>query len=778
MARAQCAAVVVLFTTVYWTCSGAITVASASIERELAAARQALDQGRPDVAVKQLQPLLETIGKELPFQSTFDLLALIARAERGLGAYRRAVSHLSLLMARTPDDAPPRARALVRTWLADAWLRLGRIDRAEKLLAGAEAIARESKDSALLGSVLLNLGAAQSVVGDRVDARRTYAESLKLSTQAQDWGTAARAGINAARLSAEWPAPKADEQDLVSAELDPVALVRGALEHGQKIEHPGERAFVFLAAGKAALANLKAGWPSRSELALLAHEALREAAQIARKIPNSRLSSYALGYLGALYEFASERSSALEFTHAAALHAQTARANELHFEWQWQLGRLYAANGDRARALAAYRHSVRAREQMRGEAGLHPKRAGTQFDEGAGAVYFELADLLLRPPSGPESDIERQSRLRAARDVIERLKAAELEDYFQDDCVTALQSRIQFIENIDPSAAVIYPIPFPDRLELLVSVGDIFHQVKVDVTEARVIEQVRAMRYQIESVIARRYLRPAQQLYTWLVRPILPLLEAANVRTLVFVPQGELLSIPPAALHDGKNFLVERFPVATTPGLKLTDPQVLTRQNIETLLGGLSESRAGFSALPYVTRELESVRTTFNSTVFENRAFTRENLQDALAKVPYGIVHLATHAQFDADPKKSFILTYDGRLSLDGLEQLIAQSEFRDEPVELLTLSACETASGKHGSALGLAGIGVKAGARSVLATLWSVSDEATVLLMRTFYETLASRPDLSKAQVLRRAQLRVLGERRFRHAGYWGAFVLIGNWL
>ena len=125
---------------------------------------------------------------------------------------------------------------------------------------------------------------------------------------------------------------------------------------------------------------------------------------------------------------------------------------------------------------------------------------------------------------------------------------------------------------------------------------------------------------------------------------------------------------------------------------------------------------------------------------------------------------------------KNFILRQS--LSLDGLEQLIAQSEFRDEPVELLTLSACETASGKHGSALGLAGIGVKAGARSVLATLWSVSDEATVLLMRTFYETLASRPDLSKAQVLRRAQLRVLGERRFRHAGYWGAFVLIGNRL
>lgn len=97
--------------------------------------------------------------------------------------------------------------------------------------------------------------------------------------------------------------------------------------------------------------------------------------------------------------------------------------------------------------------------------------------------------------------------------------------------------------------------------------------------------------------------------------------------------------------------------------------------------------------------------------------------------------------------------------------------------MELLTLSACQTAAGDDRAALGLAGVAVKAGARSALATLWFINDQATALLITEFYHQLRD-PDLSKAKALQRAQLILLNDRRYQHPGYWSPFLLIGNWL
>ena len=138
---------------------------------------------------------------------------------------------------------------------------------------------------------------------------------------------------------------------------------------------------------------------------------------------------------------------------------------------------------------------------------------------------------------------------------------------------------------------------------------------------------------------------------------------------------------------------------------------------------------------------------------------------------------MASHAQIDREAKDSFLLTYDGRLTMDGLERFIKLSRFREKPVELLTLSACSTAAGDERAALGLAGIAIKAGARTALASLWFINDESTSILVSRFYEQLG-RPNTSMAEALRQAQLSLLAERRTRHPGYWAPFLLIGNWL
>jgi CHAT domain-containing protein len=195
------------------------------------------------------------------------------------------------------------------------------------------------------------------------------------------------------------------------------------------------------------------------------------------------------------------------------------------------------------------------------------------------------------------------------------------------------------------------------------------------------------------------------------------------------------------------------------------------------LLGGLSEAVQGFSALPNVTSELQNIQKLYGSVIYQDREFINANIEKAMKGTPYNIIHIASHGQFDRDPQKTFLLTYNDKLSMNQLERLIAQGKFRDQAVELLTLSACQTAVGDDRAALGLAGIAIKAGARSALASLWSINDEATSQLMIEFYRQLQNTSN-SKAKALQQAQQKMLSDERFHHPAYWAPFILIGNWL
>jgi CHAT domain-containing protein len=195
------------------------------------------------------------------------------------------------------------------------------------------------------------------------------------------------------------------------------------------------------------------------------------------------------------------------------------------------------------------------------------------------------------------------------------------------------------------------------------------------------------------------------------------------------------------------------------------------------LAGGLTEAVQGFPALPFVDIELDELRALGTREVLRDRSFTTEALERELKTKPFDVVHLASHAQFEADSRRSFLLTFDGRMTLDRLEDTLKVNRFRDEPVELLFLSACQTAAGDERAALGLAGVAVKAGARSALASLWHINDQASSALVAEFYRQLA-KPGVSKAEALRRAQREMLNDLRYRHPGYWSPFLLIGNWL
>jgi CHAT domain-containing protein len=280
----------------------------------------------------------------------------------------------------------------------------------------------------------------------------------------------------------------------------------------------------------------------------------------------------------------------------------------------------------------------------------------------------------------------------------------------------------------------------------------------------------------LEKRTTRQYLPAAEALYDLLLRPLESRLE--GIDTLVFVPDGPLRTIPLSALHDGAGFVIDRFGVTTLPSLELLDPRPVGTVAITPLLNGLTEAVEGFPALPYVDQELDEIAAIYGGTQLRDGRFVVPEIEDSLARTPFSVVHIASHGVSAGVPQNSFLLTYDGRLDMDQLEQLIKLSRFRDEPVELLTLSACRTAAGDDRAALGLAGVAVKARARAALATLWFINDQASSLLVSEFYRQLARTPRPSKAEALRQAQLAIKADPRYRHPAYWSPFLIIGNWL
>jgi CHAT domain-containing protein len=367
-----------------------------------------------------------------------------------------------------------------------------------------------------------------------------------------------------------------------------------------------------------------------------------------------------------------------------------------------------------------------------------------------------------------------------AREVIESLQLAELDNFFQDACLNAKPIQI---DQIDQTAAVFYPIILSDRLEVILALpGQPLHQYTTSLPKEQ-IEQTLNSLPDTATILRLRlslknFLEPSQQAYNWLIRPVEADLAASGVKTLVFVPDGAIRNLPLSALHDGERYLIEKYSVAIAPSLQLVDPQPLTQEKLKVLAFGLSEAREGFPPLPNVQLELERIKAAVESQVVLNESFTDLNFQQAIESFSFPVVHLATHGQFSSKASDTYILTWDNPINAKNFGDLLrTQQETRTRPIELLVLSACKTAKGDERAALGLAGVAMRAGTRSTLASLWVVSDEATAWLMTAFYEELAKN-QATKAEALRHAQLTILQDKEFAHPYYWASFVMVGNWL
>ncbi|MCS6959839.1 MAG: CHAT domain-containing protein [Pseudanabaenaceae cyanobacterium SKYGB_i_bin29] len=505
---------------------------------------------------------------------------------------------------------------------------------------------------------------------------------------------------------------------------------------------------------------------------------LQTAIAEAQTLENKRAESYAVGYLAGVYHQQGKLQQAETLTLQALALAATAGASDITYLWQWQLGRISRAQQRTADSLSFYAAAFQTLQPLRRDlVAINPEIQFT-FRDSIEPIYREYVDLLLadRNPS--------QSNLQQARNVIEALQLAELDDFFREACINV---KPKVIDAIDPRAAVFYPVIGYRRLDVIVKLpGDqnLLHYA-IPVEKTSVESTLKALQtYLPDRTRSAQVRQLSQTVYSWLIRPVQDRLAAIQAQqnepiNLVFVLDGILRNVPMAALYDGKAYLIQKYPVAVAPSLQLVDPQPLAKVEIAALVAGISQERAvqgrSFVALPQVESELVSVQGKVKTKdKLLNPNFTSFNLQERLATKDVSIVHIATHGKFSSIAEETFVLLWDQLLNVKEFDQILRATE-RGKPIELLVLSACETAAGDNRAALGLAGVAIRAGARSTLATLWPVDDVFTAFFMERFYTEL-SKPGVTKALALRKAQLAALQVENRPY--FWAPYILIGNWL
>jgi CHAT domain-containing protein len=694
-----------------------------------------------------------------------DALRGLARARQMNGDYAGSEAPLERAekLAHSGDDAGRAAMALGE--LGAALVALRDFERAEVTLERGVSAARSSGDARALALALNQLGTLRASQGRAEDAAEYYHEAAERAGTVGDALLEAQALANAARAGIGRERPEQVRASLALAEQRSADLDQGIQTVALRIH---------LAESEARLGAQAPRLRSRSLLA--AHRLLLEASAEAGAIGDDRLRSRVYGSLGGLYEREGGRSAeALYLTRRAMEAADRARAPELLARWHTQAGRIQWAAGDLEHALASHRRAVSLLEEVRPESRARYGGPETSFRRAFEPSYLALVDALIE-----RSEHDRDTRsalLFEARDTVEQWKSAELRDYFRDDCVAALESSKRSLEEVAGTAAVVYPIPLDDRLELLVSTPAGIERHRIPVSRAALLDEVEAFRSALEIRSTYAFRGPAQTLFAWLVEPYLAGLEEAGIDTLVVVPDEILRTIPFGALHDGKRFAVERIAVAVTPSLRLIAPRRLEPARSRILLAGLTESVQGYPELENVRAEIDAVHERYGGRVLMDGDFRAERLESELRERPPGVVHIASHAEFTGDPGTSFVLAHDRRLPIEELSRWVESNRFGNEPLELILLSACETAAGSEQAALGLAGLAVRSGARSAVGSLWSVNDEATSRLIVAFYEALGT-PDASKAEALARAQRALIQDRRFDHPFYWAGFMVINNWL
>ncbi|MEE3718402.1 CHAT domain-containing protein [Tumidithrix elongata RA019] len=672
------------------------------------------------------------------------------------GKYDKAIDyHLqALAIAREIKDKEGEGKDLGN--LGIVYLSLGKYDKYIEYEQQWLAISREIKDRESEAAALNNLGIAYERLGKYDKAIECYLQDLALSREIKD-----RLGESNTLVNLGTIYKILDKTDkAIEYFVQALAIKRDIKDRWGEVQ---------------ALSNLGAAY-----LALIdfdkAIDYERQALAISREINNRESESNALSLIGYM------------------LYNRT------------DLAILY------------YKQSINVRESIRKDIRKLDKDLQQSYLKTVSIDYKRLADRLLD-----------RGRVIEALQVLDLLKIQELDDYLKNikgndrtsqgirllepekvfsiqlpafsfqqsrELNRQLARQIQrlpkseidkppdYLQKLPQGTALLYPLILDDRLEIVLFSANTpaIHRtvnIKKDDLEKLVTE------FKDNLVQGRKdpsddgFLKPAQKLYDILIKPIEADLKNAKTTTILYAPDGKLRYVPLTALYDGKQFLIENYAVNNLIAYILTDFTPKTSKQPSVLAGAFGgkkgEKLFGQDALPASLVEVSEIgKLIENSKALIENNFGRKATEGQLPN--YNILHLSTHAEFKSgDPDNSFILFGNG-----DILRLREISELKMPNIELIVLSACETAVVKSGSGVEILGFGYqiqKAGAKSAIASLWRVNDAGTQSLMQAFYGYV-KQGDRSKASALRQAQIDLIRGKQFSHPFYWSPFILIGNGL
>lgn len=714
--------------------------------------QQQLDHGDPQAALEtwlQAETLYRKAGEQA---GKIGSQLNQARALQALGFYRRAKTLLEQVVAEQQSAPESALKANGLLTLGNALRLVGEYERSQDVLMSSLAIAQQINSPPNVQAAYLHLG-------------NTLAALQELPTALDHFGKAA-----AMEGTLQFTARLRQFKLLQQLERSPEAVALLPQIESQLETLPAGQQAIYGRVELAALLMQGAESKSAPQTKLKSAQLLAIAMQQAKSLGDRRAESYATGRLGQLYEQTQQWAEAERLTQRALQLAKSVNVPEIVYQWQWQMGRILRSRQHLPEATVAYTQAVSTLQSLRKDLVAIGQDVQFTFRDQVEPVYRGLVDLLLQPTPSQEN-------LKKARQVIESLQLAELNNFFREAC---LDAEAKSIDEVDPTAAVIYPVILRDRLDVILTLpGQPLRHYTTPLSQAEIEAGILRMRTALRRTsFTQERLAAAQQMYRWLIQPAAAELQAHHIKTLVFVPDGSLRSLPIAALHDGDRYLLEQYQIAIAPSLQLLSPRPLQREQMRALVGGLSEGIAGSAPLPGVEREINQIRQQISARVLLNHSFTTASLQSQVQTAPFTVVHLATHGQFSSEVDDTYVQTWDGRLTVNELQALLNQRSLTDSTaIELLVLSACQTAEGDSRAALGMAGIAVRSGARSTLATLWAVNDDSTAAFITAFYKAF-SQPNISKAQAVQEAQLSLLRSSEFKHPFYWAPFILVGNWL
>ncbi|MCC5622818.1 tetratricopeptide repeat protein, partial [Nostoc sp. CHAB 5715] len=447
---------------------------------------------------------------------------------------------------------------------AQALQALGLYLQANKILNEVQQTLTSLPDSLLVATGLRSLGNIRRVVGDLNVSRLVLGKSLAVAKRVQSPKAIAEAQLslgNTARAQQDTEAALQYYQQAAAVSVSSITRIQAhlnllslllekkqdqdALALSSQIQSeisnlPPSRTTVYTRIKFAQnLTQLKEKTSIDTPSWLNIAQQLSTAIKQAQSLQDRRAESYAMGSLGELYEKTGQFSDAQELTDKALFIAQSINASDIAYQWQWQLGRILKKKGDIKGAIASYNVAYKTLQSLRGDLVAINPDVQFSFRENIEPVYRELVELLLRSPESSSASVPfekleqrdasllkanaprspqdgiNQDNLKLARDVIESLQLAELDNFFRSACLNPTQELDPVVDKKDQRAAVIYPIILPDRLDVILKLpNQELRHYKIVIAQNDVENIIAGLRKNLLNVTATaRVQQQSQQIY-------------------------------------------------------------------------------------------------------------------------------------------------------------------------------------------------------------------------------------------------------------------------